>query len=401
MNMDPNTNDEKLHNDKLLRSKEKCQKLVLIVCSVFFTFVFLEIGMRIWINNFAGERRFLKYASLKQLEKKYSNIKPRWSVHRYLGHYPTPDFKKGENKHNSLGYRADEIAIPKPEGQFRIVCLGGSTTYTTSIENYQLSYPNLLEKELHERGFKNINVVNAGVGAYTSWESLINFELRALDLQPDMIIIYHSVNDILARLVWPPNAYKGDNSGSAFATSMTMPNILEYSTLMRYLMIRLDIVEPHAHLERSLKKPPETNYANTFYHQYVENRYPDGIFKQVSAEKMLMTNKPEYFRRNIENIIAIAQYRNIDTVIATFAYCSDFADNPVVTCEEFASSYDQMNQVLKSLSEKTHVNLFDFAKSFLKDKIYFTDGIHVNIDGAKLKAKMFADYLIDKELLPK
>ena len=356
--------------------------------------------MRIWINNFAGERRFLKYASLKQLEKKYSNIKPRWSVHRYLGHIPTPDYSKDENKHNSLGYRADEITIPKPKGQFRIVCLGGSTTYTTSIENYQLSYPNLLEKELRERGLKNINVVNAGVGAYTSWESLINFEFRVLDLQPDMVIIYHGVNDILSRLVWPPDAYKGDNSGSVSATSMTMPNILEYSTLIRYLMIRLDIVEPHAHLERSLKKIPDTNYANMFYQQNVKNKYPDGIFKQVSAEKMLMTNKPEYFRRNIENIIAIAQYRKIETVIATFAYCPGFDDNPVVACGEFVSAYDEMNQVLKSLSEKTHVNLFDFASSFPKDKIYFTDGIHVNIDGAKLKAKMFADYLIDKGLLP-
>jgi lysophospholipase L1-like esterase len=399
--MDSKTNGKKLDIDRLLRSKEKYQKLMLIVCSVFLTLTILEIGMRIWINNFAGERRFLKYASLKQLEKKYNNVKPRWSVHRYLGHYPTPDYSKGENKHNSLGYRAKEIAFPKPEGQFRIVCLGGSTTYTTSVENYLLSYPNLLEKELHERGFRNINVINAGVGAYTSWESLVNFEFRVLDLDPDMIIIYHGVNDILARLVWPPNAYKGDNSGATCATSMTMPNILEYSTLMRYLMIRLDIVKPHAHLERSLKKIPETYYANRFYYQKVENKYPEGIFRQASVEKMLMTNKPEYFRRNIENIIAIAQFRKIETVVATFLYCPGFDDNPVVACEEFISAYDEMNQVLKSLSEKTHVNLFDFAQSFPKDKIYFTDGIHVNVDGAKLKAKMFADYLINKGLLPR
>jgi lysophospholipase L1-like esterase len=114
-----------------------------------------------------------------------------------------------------------------------------------------------------------------------------------------------------------------------------------------------------------------------------------------------MINKPEYFRRNIENIIAIAQYRKIETIIATFTYCPGFDDNPVVTCEEFVSSYNEMNQVLKSLSEKTHVNLFDFAESFPKDKTYFTDGIHVNVDGSKLKAKMFADYLIEKKLLPK
>ena len=182
---------------------------------------------------------------------------------------------------------------------------------------------------------------------------------------------------------------------------MTMPNILEYSTLMRYLMIRLGIVQPHSHIERSLKKTPETNYAARFYYQKVENIYPSGIFKQVSAEQMLNTNKPEYFRRNIENIIAIAQFRKIETVIATFAYCPNFEGNPIVSCKEYISAYDEMNQVLKSLTGKMHVNLFDFANSFPKDKAYFTDGVHVNVDGAKLKAKMFADYLVNEELLPK
>ena len=377
------------------------RKLLLLVCSIGLTLVVLEIIMRIWICNFAGERHVLKYASIKQLEKKHTDIKPRWSAHRYLGHYPTPGFKKGENKHNSLGYRGDEIVLPKPEGQFRIVCLGGSTTYTTGLENYQMSYPNLLEKELHERGFTNINVINAGVGAYTSWESLINFEFRVLDLKPDMIIIYHGVNDILARFIWPPDAYKGDNSGASSSASMSMPSILEYSTLMRYLMIRLGIIQPHSTLERSLKKTSETNYSTEFYYQKARNKYPAGIFKQVSAEKMLKTNKPEYFRRNIENIIAIARFREIETVIATFAYCPNFVDNPIVSCKEYVLAYEEMNQVLKSLSQKMHVNIFDFADVFPKEKIYFTDGIHVNAEGVKLKAKMFADYLINKELLPK
>jgi uncharacterized membrane protein len=57
--------------------KLTAKKLMLIVCSVFLTLAILEIGMRIWINNFAGERRSLKYASLRQLEKRYSDIKPR------------------------------------------------------------------------------------------------------------------------------------------------------------------------------------------------------------------------------------------------------------------------------------------------------------------------------------
>jgi lysophospholipase L1-like esterase len=381
--------------------KKTGQKLLSNVLVILITFIAFEVITRIWISHFASERHVLKYASIKQLEKKHKDIKPRWSVHRYLGHYPTPGFKKGKNKHNSLGYRGDEIILPKPEGQFRIVCLGGSTTYTTELADFQMSYPYLLEKELHERGFKNINVVNAGVGAYTSWESLINFELRVLDLDPDMIIIYHGVNDILARFIWPPEAYRGDNSGASSAASMSMPNILEYSSLMRYLMIRLSIVQPHSTLERSLKKMSETNYSIEFFNQKEKNQYPSGIFKQVNAEKMLNTNKPEYFRRNIENIIAIAQFRKIETVIATFAYCPNFDDSSIVSCKEYILAYDEMNQVLRSLTEKMGVNLFDFAKLFPKGEIYFADGLHVNAEGVKLKAEMFADYLINKELLPK
>lgn len=392
--------DSRINNDKKPGLKEKAQKFLLFLCTIGLTLIVLEIGMRIWICNFAGERHVLKYASIKQLEKKHADIKPRWSVHRYLGHYPTPGFKKGENKHNSLGYRGEEIVLPKPEGQFRIVCLGGSTTYTTELENFRMSYPDLLEKELHERGFKNIDVINGGVGAYTSWETLINFELRVLDLEPDMIIIYHGVNDILTRFVWPPEAYKGDNSGSLSAASLSMPSILEYSTLMRYFMIRMGIIQSHSTLERSLKKIPETNYSIEFFNQKWSNKYPSGIFKQVSAEKMLETNKPKYFKRNIENIIAIAQFRKVKPIIATFAYCPNFSDNPI-SCKEYVLAYEEMNQVLKILAQQMNVNIFDFANFFPKEKKYFTDGIHVNAEGAKLKAKMFADYLIDEELLPK
>jgi len=386
--------------DVVKGSRRKGPRLLSLICSLLLTFLLLEIGMRVWITNFAGERRFLKYASLRQLEKKYRDVKPRWTVHRYLGHYSSPGFRKGENRHNSLGYRSDEIALPKPAGQFRIVCLGGSTTYTTGVKDYRLSYPNLLETELRRRGYQDVNVVNAGVGAYTSWESLISFELRVLDLEPDMIIIYHAVNDILSRLVWPPEAYLGDNSGQVRPIAMSMPSIVEYSTLIRYFMIRTGIVKPHSTLDRSLIKPPEVSYAAEFLNQKYKNTYPTGIFKQVSAREMLAANGPRYFERNIENIMAIANHRGIKTVIATFASSPLFTDNPCAASEEFLSAFDEMNAVLKSICEKTGGSLFDFAGSFPEDKSYYTDGIHVSIKGARLKANLFADYLIENKLLP-
>ena len=56
-------------------------------------------------------------------------------------------------------------------------------------------------------------MINAGLAGWSSWESMINFQLRLLDLEPDLIIVYHAVNVLHARLVWPPEAYQPDNSG--------------------------------------------------------------------------------------------------------------------------------------------------------------------------------------------
>lgn len=375
------------------------RKLLSYLLVVLITFIALEVIARIWINNFAGERRFLKYASLRQLQKKYTHAKPRYTPHRYLGHYLTPNHVKGRNKHNSLGYRSDEIVLPKPEGQFRIVCMGGSTTYTTDVENYQMSYPSLLEKELQARGYGNVSVINAGVGSWTSWESLINFELRVLDLDPDMIIVYHAVNDILARLTWPPEAYRGDNSGSTRPPVMSMPSILEYSTLLRYLMIRAGLVKPHSSIDRNIDAPPDTYYATAFYDQKVRQTYPDGMFEKVSAKDMLMTNEPEYFKRNIEHIALIANYRGIKTILATFAYSPEFTTQPTVATEEYKAAYVEMNETLKSVAREMSVNLFDFASVFPADKQYYTDGLHVTVEGAELKAKLFADYIVENRLI--
>jgi lysophospholipase L1-like esterase len=59
-----------------------------------------------------------------------------------------------------------------------------------------------------------------------------------------------------------------------------------------------------------------------------------------------------------------------------------------------------MNEALRSVAGKMGVNLFDFASKFPADKRYFTDGIHVNEEGAALKAGSFADYVVENQLIP-
>jgi hypothetical protein len=214
-----------------------------------------------------------------------------------------------------------------------------------------------------------------------------------------MIIVYHAVNDLLSRFVWPSEAYRGDNSGAISPLTMSMPSILEYSALMRYVMIRTGLVRPHSSMDRHMAARPDTYWATEFHEQNIKKTYPKGIFRQVRASQMIASNPPIYFRRNLENIVIIAKHNGIQTILATFAHSPEFTDVPLVSSPECAAAYTEMNETLRSIAQDSNVHLFDFAALFPSDKRYYTDGVHVNAEGVKLKAKLFADYLCDNRLI--
>ena len=144
--------------------RKRFLNFLVLALSTFIVLIFLEVCARTYLLHFADDTYFLRYASLRQLQKGYLSKKPIYSPHVYLGYYPTPSYRKGEDRHNSLGYRGEEIDIPKLNGEFRIVCMGGSTTYTSFVDDYRMSYPYLLEKHLKSKGYKNVDVINAGAG---------------------------------------------------------------------------------------------------------------------------------------------------------------------------------------------------------------------------------------------
>ncbi len=275
--------------------------------------------------------------------------------------------------------------------------MGGSTTYTALVDDYTKSYPALLEEYLKGAEYENIDVVNAGAGSWSTWESLINFELKVLDLDPDLVIVYHAINDVHARLVWPPSAYLGDNSGrrAPNQSSIFMPSVLEHSSFLRIALVTTGMNYSHAAFERNLDVQPETYVGSLFLAQMTNGTYPAGVFKEVSAKTILEKNPPTYFERNIRNIAAIAKTHGIEVMLCSFAYSPLFTEYPRVSSPEYVSALEEHNRLVGEIADTMDVHFFDFASVFPNEKRWYADGRHVNEEGVQLKAALFGAFIID------
>jgi hypothetical protein len=179
-----------------------------------------------------------------------------------------------------------------------------------------------------------------------------------------------------------------------------MPSIFEYSTLLRILMIRAGWTGSHADLARTIDRSAPTYYADRFREQVRAGDYPEGIFTEVSAARMLQENRPRYFERNLDAIATVAQEHGVEVVMASFAYSKDFPDEPRVTTSEYQQAIAEHNRVIEAVATRRGAHFFDFAALFPSDARYFTDGRHVNEEGAALKARLFADFLLKEGLVP-
>jgi lysophospholipase L1-like esterase len=96
---------------------------------------------------------------------------------------------------NSDGFSGPPIR-PKEVGEFRILFLGDSTPLGLGLPRADGSYVwevgSLLQQAFPDR---RINVINAAVAGYTSWQCRRLLELHGESLNPDMVITYFGNND--------------------------------------------------------------------------------------------------------------------------------------------------------------------------------------------------------------
>ncbi len=94
---------------------------------------------------------------------------------------------------NALGLRDVERTVDKPAGTLRVLSLGESTA-AGALVRIEEAYPARVEAALRENGLQ-VEVINAGVEAYTSWQVYAWLEAEGMAFQPDVVMTYVEGND--------------------------------------------------------------------------------------------------------------------------------------------------------------------------------------------------------------
>jgi hypothetical protein len=183
-------------------------KSLLLILLVFIFPVILEICLRLFLYINFGSK--YKYSILF-----YSLVSDKYLGYRFRRNISTPDQKftifdqflnrwyferptlKNSNLINfqtdSLGFRGDGFDPKNKEAKLRIFCCGGSTTACNSV-NDEDTWPAVLQLELRKMGF-DVEVINAGVQGWHSYQDLKLIESEISRYQPDLILLHQGWNE--------------------------------------------------------------------------------------------------------------------------------------------------------------------------------------------------------------
>ena len=241
---------------------------------------------------------------------------------------------------------SQEISLVRDD-DLRIMCLGGSTT-ENQTNSSKLRYSDVLNDTLNIL-FPNkiISVINAGIAAFSSAHSLVNFALRLIEFKPDIIIVMHNTNDrsalIFDRWVYPD-----------YANKYLADSFLDYHHRNGFGAWLLR----HFKSFRILKWSSKTIKSMLEYTPYSK------LVRNAKDGK-------RYFRRNMKSIITIAKAHNIVPIIMTQPH-RDLSQNKL---------HQEYNTIISDIALKEKVQIVDLSINMSEKKEYFIDQIHYTEEG--------------------
>jgi lysophospholipase L1-like esterase len=329
-----------------------------------------------------GDRALLRPGGPGPVARALFAVKPPiYRPHPYTLYELNCDWRSadGRARHNRAGFRGNEVQVEKPPGHVRVVCMGESTTYCTGIADDLATYPARLEAHLRNaRGDLDIEVINAGVGGYTSIENLLRLLFHVLPLSPDLVVHYYTHNDVHPR---------------------RMPHLSR----------------DYREYSRSWYEPPSFGIAGRLRRRWLlasgeigtlVRRYDEYAGRRRSAN--VERNPPVAFRTNMGALSLLAQHAGARVLFVNPPY-RELGRNNGASADGSNLAYRAVwehRRIVEELARETGASVYDLASEMPypddpKDipNEHYLDAVHVNEQGADLMGRLIANAILKGGLL--
>jgi lysophospholipase L1-like esterase len=300
--------------------------------------------------------------------------------------------EKGGCRTNALGLRSGPVG-PKLPGEFRILALGESTTFGVGVPD-GLAYPQRLEASLRESGVcPGCRVLNAGVSAWSSFQSRRYLEREGFDLQPDLVLVYHEINDYM------PASFRnaGQSETAMLRSDLQLHASLQEAWGRRILsssaFVRWLAYHRARHLVAGLRDaprfvPPEAIGLSEIGLRPLVVRAQDERRARVNEAALPTRVPPAERRRMFEEMLALCRARGVALVMLHPSYRGTTPHTCVLTefCRERQVPMLETQPVLHPAG--------------VPPEAMYLDKMHPTARGHEALAEALARFLAAQKLLP-
>lgn len=214
---------------------EFSKRLILVLSSVVIFLLLAEFTVR--LTEPKEIMRYFFMSSDDVLDHKF--------VPNGKGFFETTEFRT-EYVINSLGLRDREFSKEKPDHVFRILMLGDSFTEGNGVNSAE-TFSKCLERMLDSANIPfHCEVINAGVGSYSTLPEYLYLKTSGLQLQPDLVVLNFDMSDVYDDIQYTKRA-KFDERGLPIAITPESETVSS-SWFIRSLVSIKDFFKEHTRL---------------------------------------------------------------------------------------------------------------------------------------------------------
>ena len=283
---------------------------------------------------------------------------------------------------NEKGYRGRGFDAAKPEGTIRLMFYGGSQVFCIQTDRGE-DWPHRVEGLLWEAGFDNVEVINAGIPGYASFDCVGGLFAEGHVFDPDYVLLCTGWNDI--------KHFRGDEP--------LLRSMQPYDDSRDYRINYTSGIDRFLCHHSKLYLAVRTWYYDETMRVGFEGKVPAGEYRSEIAEE-----PADQHRLSVQMFVDCA--RNIGAVPILIKQPRLVArDNTeeqrrrikyryqLLTHEALCEAFERTDQIIDEVAEAKGVSVIDASARMTEADEWFRDHIHLTAEGSEELARITAEHI--------